>query len=140
MQQGQNTNLKYKSILLFGAPGSGKGTQAERLCDRMAVVHPGRLVALATPERLLARLGERIVEIRVLGDPQSALTFLRHRNLAGGDAFAVGATLTVPLHDQSSRAVLDALVAAGIGTSSSATRKPTLDDVYLQLTGDRLAA
>jgi hypothetical protein len=38
------------------------------------------------------------------------------------------------------QAILDELAAAEIRSSSVATRKPTLDDVYLQLTGDSLAA
>jgi len=114
--------------------------EAERLCDRIAVVHAGAVVALDTPQRLLARLGDGIVEVRVTGDPQAALSRLRSHGLADADAFAVGATLTVPLHDHSSQSILDDLVSANVGTSSVAVRKPTLDDVYLQLTGDSLAA
>src|SRR5207245_8194930 len=68
------------------------------------------------------------------------LSRLRQRGVAADDAFAVGATLTIPLHQRNSRSVLDELAAADVATSAVATRKPTLDDVYLQLTGDSLAA
>jgi len=114
--------------------------EAERLCDRIAVVHAGAIVALDTPQRLLARLGDDIVEVRVAGDPQAALARLRSHGLADADAFAVGATLTIPLHQHNSQLILDDLKSANVGTSSIAVRKPTLDDVYLQLTGDTLAA
>jgi ABC-2 type transport system ATP-binding protein len=114
--------------------------EAERLCDRIAVVHRGTIVAMDSPAKLLARLGERIVEARVVGDPQAALARLRQRGVATEDAFAVGATLTIPLHGHAAQTVLDELTAADVGTSSVATRQPTLDDVYLQLTGDSLAA
>jgi ABC-2 type transport system ATP-binding protein len=114
--------------------------EAERLCDRIGVVHAGRMVALDAPARLRARLGEEILEIRVTGDPRAALSRLRLRGFADAAAFAIGATLTVPLYSHSAKDVPDELAAAGVETTSVATRKPTLDDVYLQLTGDRLAA
>jgi ABC-2 type transport system ATP-binding protein len=114
--------------------------EAERLCDRIAIVHAGSIVALDTPANLRARLGAEIVELRIAGDPHVALAGLRRRGLADADAFVVGATLTIPLHGQTAQAVRDALGAADVETSAIATRKPTLDDVYLQLTGKTLAA
>ena len=114
--------------------------EAERLCDRVAIVHAGRIVALDTPAALLARLGAELLELRVVGDPSGALAALRAAGLAGDDAFAVGATVTVPLHEQTARQSLDALDAAGVGVGAVTARPPSLDDVYLQLTGNRLAA
>jgi ABC-2 type transport system ATP-binding protein len=113
--------------------------EAERLCDRIAVMHGGRIVALDAPENLRAALGAELVELRVRGDVDVALAALRERGVAGHDAFAVGSTLTVPLHDVNGTDALAAVheldLAAEIGT-----RRPTLDDVYLRLTGDRLVA
>src|SRR5204862_1220430 len=73
--------------------------EAERLCDRVAIIHAGRIVALDTPRALLADLGRELVELRVDGNVSSALAKLRDRGVAGDDAFAVGSTLTLPLHD-----------------------------------------
>jgi ABC-2 type transport system ATP-binding protein len=147
---GLDTRIRYELLDLIGGLRTRNDMttlltthyldEAERLCDRIAVVHEGTIVALDTPANLLARLGDEIVEIRVTGDPQAALARLRQRQLAGDDAFAVGGTLTVPLHDRRGSAVLDELAAARISVAASATRRPTLDDVYLQLTGDSLAA
>src|SRR5262245_25060430 len=47
--------------------------EAERLCDRVAIMHQGRIVGLDAPDALLATLGQEIVELRVGGDPQAAL-------------------------------------------------------------------
>ena len=60
--------------------------------------------------------------------------------MAGGDAFAVGARVTVPLHATVAAAALAAVDGEGIRASEISTRIPTLDDVYLRLTGDRIGA
>jgi ABC-2 type transport system ATP-binding protein len=114
--------------------------EAERLCDRVAIVHAGRIVALDTPVALLAQLGREIIELRVQDDPAAALASLQTSGVAGADAFAIGSTLTIPLHDRSAREAVDRIDTAGVETTSVTTRAPTLDDVYLQLTGERLAA
>ena len=113
--------------------------EAERLCDRVAVVHEGRIVALDSPSALLSTLGEQIVEVRADGDITALLSFLRARGVAGGDAFAVGSSVTVPLRGAAPREVVEAAEEFGAITAT-ATRRPTLDDVYLRLTGSRLAA
>jgi len=114
--------------------------EAERLCDRIAIVHEGRIVALDRPRALLARLGEQIVELRVERDPDGALAAMRAHGIADAAAFAVGATLTVPVGRNSSRDTVAAIASLGIEAETLTTRKPTLDDVYLQLTGSRIAA
>ena len=113
--------------------------EAERLCDRVAIVHQGEIVALDTPPRLLAVLGSHVVELRLDGGDGDAID----RAVAALDldhAFAVGSTITVPLHGRDWREVTNVLTAAGVRVMGTTTRTPTLDDVYLRLTGDRLAA
>jgi ABC-2 type transport system ATP-binding protein len=114
--------------------------EAERLCDRVAIVHAGRIVALDSPTSLLARLGREILELRSADDPTRALAALRASGVAGDDAFVIGATLTVPLGDRPARSAIDAIDAAGLALTAITSRPPTLDDVYLQLTGETLAA
>jgi ABC-2 type transport system ATP-binding protein len=112
--------------------------EAERLCDRIAIMHLGRVVALDSPGTLLAGLGREILELRVNGNASAALASLRSQGIAGADAFTVGSTLTVPLHEHAAREAIAAAHELGLADGLS-TRHPTLDDVYLQLTGDRLA-
>jgi ABC-2 type transport system ATP-binding protein len=113
--------------------------EADRLCDRLAVMHEGRIVAMGSPAALRAELGESIVEVRVGGDPGAALAALRTHGLADDDAFAVGSTLTVPVRERTATNVIAGVHALGLDTTSVAAREPTLDDVYLRLTGGRLA-
>jgi len=113
--------------------------EAERLCDRVAIVHRGEIAAIDTQARLLAALGSHVVELRLDGGDGDAID----RAVAALDAdhaFAVGSTITVPLHGRDWRDVTNAVTAAGVRVTGTTTRTPTLDDVYLRLTGDRLAA
>ncbi len=113
--------------------------EAQRLCDRVAIMHHGEIAALDAPAALLAGLGEEILEMRVDGDPRAAVASLRAQGIADGDSFAVGATVTVPLHDRSAAQAIAAIGEADLRASGITTRTPTFDDVYLRLTGNRLA-
>jgi ABC-2 type transport system ATP-binding protein len=112
--------------------------EAQRLCDRVAIIHQGTIVALDSPAALLGGLGREILEFRVSGNPDAALSTLRDRGVAGADAFAVGARVTVPLHEHAATDALAAIEAERVRASEIATRIPTLDDVYLHLTGERI--
>jgi ABC-2 type transport system ATP-binding protein len=113
--------------------------EAERLCDRIAIMHEGRIVALDTPTALRDELGAEIVELRIDGDGSSALARLREHGVAGSTAFAVGSTLTVPLMQRTAAATLAEIELLRLPVTSASTRRPSLDDVYLRLTGGRLA-
>lgn len=112
--------------------------EAEQLCDRIAIMHMGRIVALDRPERLRADLGAELVELHVKDDLPAALASLRAHGIAGADAFAVGSRLTVPLRERTAGQAIAVINDLGLASTISA-REPTLDDVYLRLTGDRLA-
>src|SRR5919204_213295 len=57
--------------------------EAERLCDRIAVMHEGHIVALDSPTALRSRLGRELVELRVREDAAAALSSLRELGIAG---------------------------------------------------------
>src|SRR5262249_4935120 len=93
-----------------------------------------------SPKALLRQFGNEIVELRVDQDGPAALAALRARGIAGDRAFAVGSTLTVPLHDRSLGDAIAQVHDTGVKVTAVSSRTPTLDDVYLRLTGDRMAA
>ena len=146
---GLDTRIRYELLDLIAGLRTRTGMatvltthyldEADRLCDRVAIVHQGEIVALDTPNRLLQRLGSEILELRVHGDGEAALGKLRSANVAGDKAFALGSTLTIPLQTPAAT-VLDIASNLDIETEAVTSRRPTLDDVYLQLTGTRLAA
>jgi ABC-2 type transport system ATP-binding protein len=114
--------------------------EAERLCDRVAIIHAGEIVALDTPKALLAGLGDELLELRVHGEMSVALGALGARGFIADDALVVGSTLTMPLHDETAGEAIAAINQAGLSTSAISTRQPNLDDVYLRLIGEDLAA
>jgi ABC-2 type transport system ATP-binding protein len=114
--------------------------EAQYLCDRVAIVHSGEIVALDTPKALLSGLGTELLELRVQGDVSVALAALGAHGIAAEDAFVVGSTLSVPVREESAGDAIAAIHHAGLSTSAISTRQPTLDDVYLRLTGDGIAA
>ena len=113
--------------------------EADRLCDRIAVMHRGEIVACDSPPALRGRFGSDLIELRVDGDGAAALAALQAEGIAEGDAFAVGSTVTFPLLERSSTDVMAQIEQLGMVTHGVATRRPTLDDVYLRLTGGSLA-
>jgi ABC-2 type transport system ATP-binding protein len=147
---GLDTRVRHELLDLLGTlTGEGAMTilltthyldEAERLCDRVAVMHQGRIVGLDAPDALRQTLGAHIVELRVPGDPSPALAALRAAGIAGSDAFSVGQTVIVPRHDGSTTETVTAINDLRLGVSEVNSRPPTLDDVYLRLTGARLAA
>src|SRR5579864_31331 len=113
--------------------------EAEHLCDRLGVIDSGRLVACDSAANLLAMVGDEVLELRV-DDADAGVGLLRHGGVAPDDLLAIGGTLTVSLRGTSSATVLDLLAHRSIPVRSVTTRPPSLDDVYLHLTGGRMTA
>ncbi len=113
--------------------------EAERLCDRLGVVDAGQLVACDSAANLLASVGDEVLELR-MDDAAACAEVLCRAGVAPDDVLAIGGTLTVSLRGTSSGAVLDLLAGASMPVRSVTTRPPSLDDVYLHLTGGRMTA
>jgi ABC-2 type transport system ATP-binding protein len=112
--------------------------EAERLCDRVAIVDRGRVIALDTPARLIASLGaEHVVEFRAepLPDPArfEALPDVRSARIQDG-----AVSLTVGEVHRALPALLAELERQGLGLTNLATHHATLEDVFVSLTGRHL--
>jgi ABC transporter DrrB family efflux protein len=114
--------------------------EADQLADEIAVIDHGRVIAEGTGDELKDRVGGQILEVE--------LTDLRQREEAEAALLRVGCgtpeederpnRLTLPAPRESLVLVEEAaaeLRRAGIGVSDIGLRRPTLDDVFLQLTG-----
>jgi ABC-2 type transport system ATP-binding protein len=111
--------------------------EAERLCDRLAIIDSGVMVACDTPADLLASMGQQILEVRI-ADPGRLVRLLRDRGVAEADILVIGGSVTVSLKTISASEISRLLEENPVGIRSSTTRAPSLDDVYLRLTGGRM--
>jgi len=145
---GLDPRIRYELIdVIAGLPARFGATvlltthyldEAERLCDRVAIMHDGRIVALDAPAALRARLGDELVELRVHDRAGESLATLRERGIAGDDAFAIGGTITLPLNGHGAEETMAAIRSLPLRVVAIGSRRPTLDDVYLRLTGGHL--
>ncbi|GAA4555611.1 ATP-binding cassette domain-containing protein [Streptomyces collinus] len=111
--------------------------EADQLADRIAVVDAGRVIAEGTADELKAEAGgDRIdVILRHAGQLRAAVALLP---LTGVSVDADRRLLSAPVTDrmQALSGVVRALQEAGIEAEDVALRRPTLDEVFLHLTGD----
>ncbi|GAA2206211.1 daunorubicin resistance protein DrrA family ABC transporter ATP-binding protein [Nonomuraea monospora] len=113
--------------------------EADQLADRVSVIDAGRVVAEGTPDELKSKLGGDRLDV-VVHDPellaQAAGIIGR---VASGPAEVDRDTrrVSAPVSErvQALTEVLTALAAAGIEAEDVALRRPTLDEVFLDLTG-----
>ena len=112
--------------------------EADQLADRIAVIDRGRVVAEGTALELKASVGQASLVLRL--QPGSDLDLARTTVARVLDATAIvspeAARLTVPMSDPDR--VTDLLVAfreAGVHLSEFSVQQPTLDEVFLTLTG-----
>ncbi len=116
--------------------------EAERLCDRIAVVDHGRVIAEGSPRELVLSLGgEHVVEFSVDANGKPALVPESLRDLPSvkaAHAQAGNLVLSVAEPHLAIPGLLERLRASGYGLASLTTRHASLEDVFVSLTGRHL--
>jgi ABC-2 type transport system ATP-binding protein len=113
--------------------------EADRLASQLAVIDHGRVIAEGTPESMKADLGATVLEVGLasLDDARRTGTILDtlgpHTSMVTGTLVEV----TVDNGPQAAMIGLRALDAEGIAPQTFKLREPSLDDVFLSLTGHR---
>jgi ABC-2 type transport system ATP-binding protein len=116
--------------------------EAERLCDRVAVIDQGRVIALGTPADLIAQVGgEHVIDLNLSGEASAqphreallalpTVTSVRQEN----------GRLILTAHEphRALPALLELVRTAGLHLAGLTTRMATLEDVFVTLTGRHL--
>ncbi|QIN77386.1 ATP-binding cassette domain-containing protein [Rubrobacter marinus] len=119
--------------------------EADRLADRVGIISGGSIVAEGTPEDLKRSVGQDLVVVSTRANGSGGLrngTVDRLRGLAGVDRVeARDGELTVATNDGSRIVgpVAAALEDSGISVERLTLRTPTLDDVFLEVTGNHMS-
>jgi ABC-2 type transport system ATP-binding protein len=109
--------------------------EADRLADQLVVLDRGKIIAQGAPAQLKADLGASVIEVR-LADEDTATRAVhalsqRHRPTRNGEIVEI----PVSADTQAAMSVLGILQTQGLSPLSFVLREPSLDDVFLSLTG-----
>ena len=113
--------------------------EADALCNRVAIIDHGKIVAEGTPDELKRAVAGDLVTVGVSGDVEAALRllqpqpFVREASIAGGEL-----RVYVDRGETAIPAILRLLDKASLGLTTVALSRPSLDDVFLRSTGRSL--
>jgi ABC-2 type transport system ATP-binding protein len=113
--------------------------EADALCDRLAIIDHGRIVAEGTPEQLKREIAGDVITLGLADNRDRALTLLQAQPFVRqvgpeGDRLR----LYVDRGEAAMPAILRLLDGAGFHLQTIAMSRPSLDDVFLQQTGHSL--
>ncbi len=113
--------------------------EAERLCDRVALINDGAIVAEGSPGELKRKHGPRaVVEVAIRGGVDEAVESILRGEAERIEVLGDKALLHVEDPDRAVPRIIDRLYGAGRSVTLLHVRYPSLDDVFLRLTGRRI--
>jgi ABC-2 type transport system ATP-binding protein len=114
--------------------------EADRLADNIIVIDDGKIIAEGGAAQLKSGLGNTIVEVQMLDEAAARAVADRLGRVGTATVLDDQRTVAVRVND-GGRSILEmvrSLDAAGLAPESLGIREPTLDDVFLQLTGHKV--
>jgi ABC-2 type transport system ATP-binding protein len=113
--------------------------EADALCDRIAIIDHGGIVAEGTPQELKRRIGGDVVTVGVGAEQERALLLLQAQPFVREAAVEDGLLrLTVDKGESALPAILRLIDGAGLELRELSLSRPSLDDVFLRQTGRSL--
>ncbi|HEX2910234.1 MAG TPA: ATP-binding cassette domain-containing protein [Chloroflexia bacterium] len=127
--------------------------EAEQLADRVGIIDAGRIVAEGTPQELISSMGADVVTVEGSGATERFVAALKQREFVAwaniyqpeeGEAEPTtlgGTQVQIGLNDQAGRSlrpIIELAEQSGYLVADIAIKRPSLNDVFLKLTGRRL--
>ena len=113
--------------------------EADALCDRVAIIDYGKIVAEGTPEELKRAIAGDVVTFSVAGDQRQALDVVKEQDFVREARLEEGSVhLYVDRGEVAMPAILRLLDRAGLQLTTVELHRPSLDDVFLRQTGRSL--
>ena len=113
--------------------------EADALCDRLAIIDHGKIVAEGTPDALKRQVAGDVVTLTVDGPPEAARQILEGQDFVREAAVEDGLLrLYVDRGETAMPSILRLLDGAGLMLQTISLSKPSLDDVFLRQTGRSL--
>jgi ABC-2 type transport system ATP-binding protein len=113
--------------------------EAERLCDRVAIVDQGQVIALGTPHELIRTLGaEHMIEFRIEPLPDDFVNWLGNQHLGSLDVDGEQVKIAVAEPHEFLPVLFDEIKRQRCQITSLITRHASLEDVFVHLTGRQL--
>ena len=114
--------------------------EADVLCDRLAIIDSGEIVAMDTPQKLKKTIGKDKIEFKLFQELSEGQIQTLKDNFENGDLSINESFFTLRVED-GEEALLDTLkiiIEMEIKVKGTKVLRPSLDDVYLKYTGKRL--
>jgi ABC-2 type transport system ATP-binding protein len=115
--------------------------EADKLCDRVAIMDHGKILALETPAELKRSVGaDTIVTVKAAGDPETLAAAFEGRlaGLTRTRPNPEGVELQIRGADRLVPRIVEAAEAAGLSLADLSVAEPTLETVFIGLTGKDL--
>jgi len=109
--------------------------EAEMLCTRIAIIDRGKIIALGTPDELKAMLGGETVVLKVKDADEPAVQDKIAAAFPHAKCFDGRMVLSVKSAEKEIRGIFEDAKKAGIEIEEASMHRPTLNDVFLKLTG-----
>lgn len=114
--------------------------EADELCDRIAIVDHGKIIKLDTSEKLKDSLGGDIIKVGTSKPKQLVSKLRKIKLLSKIKEFDGGVEITTKNGSEAIPKIIEVAQKSGIDVEYTTLQRPTLEDVFISLTGKEIRA